>query len=263
MPSHTRKGNQAGNGQQPQSLGAPQTRAEPTRLPDRPAGVDESPEEADGGKWTDVVKKKNRVQTTEGTRVIRRGTTAMASSQKFSAEKKKKLTFFSSNWDKHVQVGDVVSFFKDAHNLDAIVEPIDTRAPRHKCFKIQMSVENIDLVYEDSFWPEEIIFIKYHFRDTGSISGGQIDSKRDKNIDNNSETLRKTYDNKNGNVKNSNINKNINDSTVSKNSTHEITLSSTVLQLGEVPLNKNDMLNNSIEKDHEDEYETSHSDNEG
>ena len=138
-------------------------------------------EVSDGGNWVDVVKRN---------RVIRRRTNSKDESKKFSAKKEMLLTFFSSNWGKHVEISDVIDFFKLAHDLEVTVEPITTKAPRYKCFRIQMTVDNIDRVYEDSFWPEDIVFSKYHFRNLTPTSGANPGIRTDKNFQH-SETLQR------------------------------------------------------------------------
>ena len=142
------------------------------------ARQDESTEEDDRGEWRLVVKngKSRAEQGGSRAKTVRRGTNPVVETKKLSATKKHRLNFFTSNWGTDVVKEDVINYFKNAHKLDSIVEPITTKSIRHTCFRVEILVDNIDRVYDSAFWPDKIIFRKYYIRNEGSGSGLNVNS---------------------------------------------------------------------------------------
>ena len=132
------------------------------------AGETNTDDDDGQGKWNLVVKKGLKkglkAQTkTPMVRTARRGANSGDAAQKVKVAKSQ-ATIFTSRWGLEMETQDVVDYIKSAHQLDATVSPITSKAERYKCFRVKLSLDNPSVAFEPDFWPEKIIFRRYYYR---------------------------------------------------------------------------------------------------
>ena len=154
-------------------------------------------EEDDEGNWVTVVKKGRKPQLVKATQMkpetIRRGTNTSQHALKVKPVARQ-MSFFSSKWPLYVEVADVAEYFKNAHALDAVVTPVLTRAESYKCFRVVLTLTDINIAFEPDFWPERVVFRKYHYRANESSGRGNTLKVGDKKLESDKREINKTVD---------------------------------------------------------------------
>lgn len=119
--------------------------------------------EDNGGKWTDVVKRKNRNRNT--VKNISRGTGVLTEAKMKLKTVERPEWIYVSNLSVETTTEDVMKCLKEAGNYEFTCEPITHKYPnpRVKSFKIGVPRRLYDTIVTPEYWPAGVLVNRYYF----------------------------------------------------------------------------------------------------